>query len=47
MILVDRITEKLYHIKRPNHKKGFLIERYYCECGCKKWYWIYVKIDKL
>jgi hypothetical protein len=28
--------------KRPKPQKGYKIERYYCECGCKKGYYHYV-----
>jgi hypothetical protein len=38
-------TERGY-IKKPKEKKGYILERYYCECGCKKGYWHYVKIKE-
>lgn len=33
-------------VKKPAQIKGYRIERYYCECGCKTGYWHYVKIKK-
>lgn len=32
------------YIKKPKRRKGYSIERCYCECGCKKGYWHYVPI---
>lgn len=34
------------YIKKPKPQKGYKLETYYCECGCKKFYWHYVKISK-
>ena len=36
-------TSKGY-IKKPKLIKGYTIQSYYCECGCKKGYYRYVKI---
>lgn len=32
------------YIKKPKPQKGYKLEQYYCECGCKSMYWHYVKI---
>lgn len=31
------------YIRKPKPIPGFKLETYYCECGCKKSYWHYVK----
>jgi hypothetical protein len=31
------------YIRKPKTVRGYKIERYYCECGCKKGYWHYIK----
>lgn len=36
-------TDKGY-ISKPKAKKGYKIESHYCECGCKKAYYHYVKV---
>ncbi len=32
--------------KKPRPIEGYKIESYYCECGCKKGYYHYVKLNK-
>jgi hypothetical protein len=31
------------YIRKPKPMEGYVIDSYYCECGCKKSYWRYVK----
>ncbi|MFA6572256.1 MAG: hypothetical protein WCT77_13600 [Bacteroidota bacterium] len=39
-------TDKGY-LRKPKEKEGYSIESYYCECGCKKSYYHYVKINQI
>jgi len=32
------------YTRKPKPAEGYKVESYYCECGCKKGYWHYVKI---
>lgn len=34
------------YVSKPKPINGYRVESYYCECGCKKGYWHYVKIKK-
>lgn len=31
------------YVTKPKARAGYKIESYYCECGCKKGYYHYVK----
>ena len=32
------------YLRKPKDRDGYKIESYYCECGCKRTYWHYIKI---
>jgi hypothetical protein len=32
------------YVIRPAEINGYKLEKYYCECGCKNFYWHYIKI---
>lgn len=35
------------YISKPKARVGYKLDSYYCECGCKKGYWKYVKRRRL
>lgn len=40
---MKKVDETRGYISKPKPRKGYRLERYYCECGCKKGYWRYRK----
>lgn len=43
---ISKVDTTIGYIKKLKRVKGYSIESYYCECGCKKGYYRYVKIKR-